>query len=52
MLIFTSEDSTGSCLSALREGPEPNAWIVGRLSARDNGPAVVFNRQEMWSADS
>ena len=49
LLIFTSEESAGSCLSALREGPEPNAWIVGRLSARDDGPAVVFSGQESWS---
>ena len=52
LLIFTSEDSAGSCLSALRDGPEPDAWIAGRLSARGGGPAVVFSGQESWSTAS
>jgi len=52
LLIFTSEDSAGSCLSALRDGPEPDAWIAGRLSARGDGPAVVFSGQESWSTAS
>ena len=52
LLILTSEDSAGSCLSALRDGPEPDAWIAGRLSARGDGPAVVFSGQESWSTAS
>ena len=52
LLIFTSEDGASACLSALREGPEPDAWIAGRLSARDDGSSVVFSGQESWSTAS
>ena len=52
MLIFTPEEHAETCLSALREGPEPGAWITGRLNARGDGPAVVFTGQESWSTAS
>ena len=52
MLIFTPEEHAETCLSALREGPEPGAWIAGRLNARGDGPAVVFTGQESWSTAS
>ena len=52
MLVFASEDSADACLAALREGPEPDAWIAGRLTARDDAPAVIFSGQESWSQES
>ena len=48
----TSEFDQQAHLSALRDGPEPDAWIAGRLSARGDGPAVVFSGRESWSTAS
>jgi len=49
MLIFVSADTADACLAALRDGPEPDAWVVGQLGARGDGPAVTFSDQSHWS---
>ena len=49
MLIFVSPDTVDACLTALRGGPEPGAWVVGHLAERAEGAAVVFNSIEDWS---
>ena len=49
ILIFVSADTADACLAALRDGPEPDAWVVGQLGARGDGPAVTFSDQSHWS---
>lgn len=48
MLIFVSRDKADACLAALRDGPEPDAWIAGHLATRGDGPAVDFSGQDDW----
>jgi len=48
MLIFVKADHAEDCLAALREGPEPAAWVAGHLTLRGDGPAVSFTGQESW----
>ncbi|MGC6454080.1 MAG: phosphoribosylformylglycinamidine cyclo-ligase [Candidatus Puniceispirillaceae bacterium] len=48
MLMFVSPDKAAGCLAALREGPEPGAWIAGHLHPRGDGPAVSFKGQKQW----
>ncbi|MEC7211909.1 MAG: phosphoribosylformylglycinamidine cyclo-ligase [Pseudomonadota bacterium] len=48
MLVFVAADKADSCLAALRDGPEPDAWIAGRLGPRGDGPAVSFAGQDSW----
>ena len=52
MLLFVGADEADACLAALRDGPEPGAWIAGRLGARDGGPAVSFIGQDSWPTPS
>ena len=52
MLLFVAADKADSCLAALRDGPEPDAWIAGRLGPRGDGPAVSFAGQDSWPTDS
>jgi len=49
MLIFVSPDRSAACLDALHSGPEPDAWIAGRLAERGDGAAVIFDGQDSWS---
>ena len=49
MLIFVSPDKSDACLAALRDGPEPEAWIAGQLAERGDAPAVCFSGLEQWS---
>lgn len=50
MLLLVANDKAESCLAALRDGPEPHAWIAGHLGRRDGGPAVTFAGQDSWPA--
>jgi len=49
MLIFVSQDKADACLAALRDGPEPEAWVAGHLATRGDGAAVSFSGQDHWS---
>jgi len=48
MLIFVSADRSDACLTALRDGPEPGAWVAGRLAERADGAPVSFTGQDQW----
>ena len=48
--MFVEADSAEACLNALREGPEPYAWIAGELCPRDGGEAVILENQNSWAS--
>ena len=53
MLVFVDEAHADECLAALRQGPEPDAWIAGRLVEREQGAASVsFSGLDAWPSPS
>ena len=50
MLFFTAPDSADALLATLVEGPEPDAWIAGRLKERESQPAVILQNSESWAS--
>ena len=49
MLLFVDEGFADECLAALQQGPEPDAWIAGRLVEREQGSASVsFDGLDAW----
>ena len=53
MLLFVDEAHAEKCLDALRNGPEPTAWIAGKLGARKpDEPAVRFTGLDTWPSPS
>ena len=50
MLFFAAPDSADALLAALVEGPEPDAWITGRLIERESPPAVTLQNSESWAS--
>ena len=53
MLLFVGEGHAEDCLAALREGPEPDAWIAGRLVDRERDAAPVrFDGLDSWPSTS
>jgi len=49
MLLFVREENAEAMLTALRTGPEPDAWIAGCLVHRGSEPAVQMINQECWA---
>ena len=52
MLIFVSSADAENCLAALQENGEPAAWIAGKLTVRDDDPAVEFVSMDSWPTAS
>ena len=53
MLLFIDEACADECLTALRQDPEPDAWVAGRISERTSGaPAVSFKGLDAWPSPS
>jgi phosphoribosylformylglycinamidine cyclo-ligase len=50
MLFFAASDSADALLAALVEGPEPEAWVAGRLIERKSQPAVILQNSESWAS--
>ena len=50
MLIFAAPDSANALLAALAEGPEPDAWVAGKLIERGSQPAVILENNESWAS--
>ena len=50
MLIFAAPDSADALLAALVEGPEPDAYVAGRLIERKSQPAVILQNIESWAS--
>lgn len=48
MLLFVAPDYADAQLTALTEGPEPRAWVAGRLIQREGQPAVILQNSESW----
>ena len=49
MLFFAVPESANALLAALVEGPEPEAWVAGRLIERKSKPAVILQNIESWA---
>ncbi len=49
MLLFVAPESAGAVMDALTTGPEPQAWIAGKLSRRESQPAVILKNSESWT---
>ena len=45
MLFFAAPDSANALLAALVEGPEPDAWVAGRLIEREIATSGHFTEQ-------
>ncbi len=50
MLLFAAPDNADTLLAALVEGPEPDAWVAGRLMERESQPAVILQNSESWAS--
>ena len=48
MLIFVDSSKSDDVLSALQNGPEPDAWIAGKLTNRNADSAVVLDQSDSW----
>ena len=48
LLIFVDSKNSDDVLIALQNGPEPNAWIAGKLTTRDTDSAVVLDQIDSW----
>ena len=48
LIIYVDPSKAGEVLHALQTGPEPGAYIVGDLVARDDQPAVILDRADHW----
>ena len=50
VLLFIDETRADASLTALQQGPEPGAWVAGRLVERKPGAEPVsFNGIDAWS---
>jgi phosphoribosylformylglycinamidine cyclo-ligase len=52
MLICVSSADAENCLAALQKNGEPAAWIAGKLTVRDDDPAVEFVSMDSWPTAS
>ena len=48
LLIFVDSKKSDDVLIALQNGPEPDAWIAGKLTNRDTDSAVVLDQSDSW----
>jgi phosphoribosylaminoimidazole (AIR) synthetase len=48
LLIFVDANKADAVLTALKSGPEPDAWIAGKLAPRDNDKAVLLYHADCW----
>ena len=48
LLIFVVRNKSDDVLHALQNGPEPDAWIAGKLTNRNTGSAVVLDQSSSW----
>ena len=48
LLIFVDAKKADAVLTALKSGPEPDAWIAGKLARRDNDKTVLLNHADCW----
>ena len=48
LLIFADKNKFAEVLKALQNGPEPEAWVVGKLIHRSTNSAVVLDHSDVW----
>ena len=48
LLIFVDNNNSDDILCALQSGPEPDAWIAGKLTNRNTESAVVLDQSDSW----
>ena len=48
LLIFVDSNKSNDLLNALQNGPEPDAWIAGKLTNRNADSAVVLDQSDSW----
>ena len=48
LLIFVDANKADAVLTALISGPEPDAWIAGKLAPRDHDKAVLLDHADCW----
>ena len=48
LLIFVDSKKSDDVLGALQNGPEPYAWIAGKLTNRNTNSAVVLDQSDSW----
>ena len=48
LLIFVDSNKSEDVLSTLQNGPEPNAWIAGKLTNRHTDSAVMLDQNDSW----
>ena len=48
LIIYVAADKADAVLQALKNGPEPEALIIGKLVSRDEGDAVILENSGHW----
>ena len=48
LIIYVEADKADSVLQALKNGPEPDALIIGKLVSRDGGDSVILENSDHW----
>ena len=48
LLLFVDSNKSDDVLRALQNGPEPDAWIAGKLTNRNADSAVVLDQSDSW----
>ena len=48
LLIFVDSNKSDDVLSALQNGPEPDAFVAGTLANRSTDSAVVLDQSDSW----
>ena len=48
LLIFVDSNKSDDVLNALQNGPEPDAWIAGKLTNRNADSAVMLDQSDSW----
>ena len=48
LLIFVDSGKSDAVLTALQNGPEPDAWVAGKLTHRNKSAAVMLEHSDSW----
>ncbi len=49
MLLFVAPECVDTVMTNLTNGPEPDAWIAGKLIGRRSKPSVILRNIEIWA---
>ena len=48
LIIYVKPDEADAVLHALKNGPTPDALIIGMLVSRDGGDSVILENSDHW----